>query len=81
MVSHKNFTDVKVYIEEPESCAQCITLKGNVKEFSLMYFGMSDKWQGQSQLSQSGFHPIYSNHNVGIVHIIGPEQGFTVCGS
>ncbi|KAF8332866.1 aconitase family-domain-containing protein [Cantharellus anzutake] len=61
-ISRKNFTDVKTFIDEPESRAQCVALEENVKEFGLTYFGMSDRRQG-------------------IVHIIGPEQGFTLPGT
>lgn len=59
--SRKNFKDVKSFIAEPDSRAQCAALEENVKEFGLTYFGMTDRRQG-------------------IVHIIGPEQGFTLPG-
>ncbi len=54
-------------IAEEESRIQVETLESNCREFSILYFSMSDQRQG-------------------IVHIIGPEQGFTqpgmtiVCG-
>ncbi|KAL0949604.1 hypothetical protein HGRIS_009650 [Hohenbuehelia grisea] len=60
-VSRKNFTNVKSFIEEPDSRAQVAALEDNVKEFGVTYFGMKDRRQG-------------------IVHIIGPEQGFTLPG-
>ncbi|KAF7301452.1 3-isopropylmalate dehydratase [Mycena indigotica] len=60
-VDRKSFKDVKSFIDEPESRAQCAALEDNVKEFGLTYFGMTDKRQG-------------------IVHVIGPEQGFTLPG-
>ncbi|KAF7313636.1 3-isopropylmalate dehydratase [Mycena chlorophos] len=61
-VDRKTYKDVKSFIDEPESRAQCAALEDNVKEFGLTYFGMADKRQG-------------------IVHVIGPEQGFTLPGT
>lgn len=77
--SRKNFSSVQSFIVEPDSRAQCIALEENVKEFGLTYFGMTDRRQGDLR----SFAPIYC-HMLrrpfpGIVHIIGPEQGFTVC--
>ncbi|KAI0092591.1 aconitase family-domain-containing protein [Irpex rosettiformis] len=60
-VSRKNFTNIKEFIAEPDSRAQCQALEDNVKEFGLTYFGMTDRRQG-------------------IVHVIGPEEGFTLPG-
>ncbi|KIP10598.1 hypothetical protein PHLGIDRAFT_220789 [Phlebiopsis gigantea 11061_1 CR5-6] len=59
--SRKNLTDLQSFIKEPDSRAQCQALEGNVKEFGLTYFGMTDRRQG-------------------IVHVIGPEEGFTLPG-
>jgi 3-isopropylmalate dehydratase len=52
-------------------------LEENVKEFGLTYFGMKDRRQGvlPSPLSFDSFVEIWLQ---GIVHVIGPEQGFTV---
>ena len=77
--SRKNFSSVQSFIVEPDSRAQCIAMEENVKEFGLTYFGMTDRRQGELK----SFALIYC-HSLrcpfpGIVHIIGPEQGFTVC--
>ncbi|KAE9410253.1 hypothetical protein BT96DRAFT_912490 [Gymnopus androsaceus JB14] len=45
--TRKNFSNVKSFIEEPDSRAQCVALEENVKEFGLTYFGMTDKRQGE----------------------------------
>lgn len=74
-VSRKNFTSVDTFIAEPDSRAQCAALEENVKEFGLTYFGMKDRRQGRHAQHSLGVMLIIS---VGIVHIIGPEQGFTV---
>ena len=75
--SRKNFASVKTFIEEPDSRGQCMALEDNVKEFGLTYFGMNDRRQGKlsmlSRLANSTHRSL-----AGIVHIIGPEQGFTV---
>lgn len=76
-VSRKNFTTVQAFIAEPDSRAQCAALEDNVKEFGLTYFGMKDKRQGTSLLVHSPPPPVLT-HLSGIVHVIGPEQGFTV---
>ena len=46
-----------------------------MKEFGLTYFGMKDRRQGTCIAK---FHKNTLMSDVGIVHIIGPEQGFTV---
>jgi 3-isopropylmalate dehydratase len=46
-ISRKNFTNVKSFIVEPDSRAQCAALEENVKEFGLTYFGMKDRRQGK----------------------------------
>ena len=53
-----------------------MALEDNVKEFGLTYFGMTDRRQGMllTMSSLAGTH----FPSPGIVHIIGPEQGFTV---
>jgi 3-isopropylmalate dehydratase len=73
--SRKNFTSVSSFIAEPDSRAQCVALEDNVKEFGLTYFGMKDRRQGKWR------HTIMplTHRIIGIVHVIGPEQGFTVC--
>ena len=75
--SRKNLTTVSAFIEEPDSRAQCVALEENVKEFGVTYFGMTDRRQGNvpSGLSELCFKLGFPS---GIVHIIGPEQGFTV---
>ena len=76
-MSLKNFTTVKDFITEPDSRAQCQALEDNVKEFGLTYFGMTDRRQGKNVASLS---PLTMNlqAGAGIVHVIGPEEGFTV---
>ena len=66
------------FIDEPDSRAQCVALEDNVKEFGLTYFGMKDRRQGKLKYT---FTVILSLTHcmIGIVHVIGPEQGFTVC--
>lgn len=76
-VSRKNFTTVSAFISEPDSRAQCAALEDNVKEFGLTYFGMKDRRQGMEH-SMNGLHLADRSRWIGIVHIIGPEQGFTV---
>jgi 3-isopropylmalate dehydratase len=76
--TRKNFTSIGTFVEEPDSRAQCVTLEENVKEFGVTYFGMTDRRQGE-RLTQCAFLLKLTMGNVGIVHIIGPEQGFTVC--
>ena len=71
----KGFSSVKEFIEEPESRAQCMALEENVRDFGLTYFGMKDRRQGVCIFQLSSPFPDFST---GIVHIIGPEQGFTV---
>jgi 3-isopropylmalate dehydratase len=73
-VSRKNFTNAESFISEPDSRAQCLALEDNVKEFGLTYFGMTDRRQGTQIWYPTG----HANISLGIVHIIGPEQGFTV---
>jgi hypothetical protein len=54
-----------------------MALEENVKEFGLTYFGMTDRRQGPCIMQQSS--AIWNtNPSSGIVHVIGPEQGFTV---
>jgi len=67
---------VTSFIDEPDSRAQCVALEDNVKEFGLTYFGMKDRRQGKPKhiIVLSLTHRV-----IGIVHVIGPEQGFTVC--
>ena len=64
------------FIAEPDSRAQCVALENNVKEFGLTYFGMKDRRQGESKYT---IILSLTHCMVGIVHVIGPEQGFTVC--
>ena len=54
-----------------------------MKEFGLTYFGMDDKRQGQLHHTPSGGweQMLTSVTYPGIVHIIGPEQGFTLPGT
>jgi 3-isopropylmalate dehydratase len=54
-----------------------VTLEENVKEFGVTYFGMSDRRQGFFNLTYP-LSRLLTRVNAGIVHIIGPEQGFTV---
>lgn len=61
-VSRSNFKDASSFIEQEDSRLQVTTLEQNVKDFGVVYFGMTDSRQG-------------------IVHIIGPEQGFTLPGT
>ena len=65
------------FIDEPDSRAQCVALEDNVKEFGLTYFGMKDRRQGKLNITIILF---LTHCMIGIVHVIGPEQGFTVCG-
>jgi hypothetical protein len=53
--SRKNFSNVKSFIEEPDSRAQCQALEENVKEFGITYFGMADRRQGGRALAYSLF--------------------------
>lgn len=53
-------------------------MEDNVKEFGLTYFGMNDRRQGESVIGHYAHMDHRSFARVGIVHIIGPEQGFTV---
>lgn len=79
-ISRKNFKSISTFIGEPDSRAQCAALEDNVKEFGLTYFGMDDKRQG----GYFWFHPLSASPlltRLGIVHIIGPEQGFTLPGT
>lgn len=58
-----------------------MALEANVKEFGLTFFGMNDRRQGASYLlavlKPGSWERLYI-YIPGIVHIIGPEQGFTV---
>lgn len=75
--SRKNFVSVTDFIAEPDSRAQCAALEENVKEFGLTYFGMKDRRQGMPAPCSSRDIPNL-RASLGIVHVIGPEQGFTV---
>jgi 3-isopropylmalate dehydratase len=78
--SRKNFTSIESFITEPNSRAQSIALEENVKEFGLTYFGITDRRQGkQDSLAPITTRLLSCRSIPGIVHIIGPEQGFTVC--
>ena len=76
-VSRKNFTNVQSFIAEPDSRAQCQALEENVKEFGLTYFGMTDRRQGEMSTHSNVVH-VFTYGYTGIVHIIGPDEGFTV---
>ena len=73
--SRKALASIENYLKDPNSLAQCVTFEQNVKDFGLMYFGMKDRRQGE--LAGYCIYPTYFAFT-GIVHIIGPEQGFTV---
>lgn len=76
-MSRKDFVSVETFIHEPDSRAQCAALEDNVKEFGITYFGMKDRRQGTLKCTC----PITNSdltQKKGIVHVIGPEQGFTV---
>lgn len=75
--SRKNFISVQTFIAEPDSRAQCQALEENVKEFGLTYFGMTDRRQGSPSPHNSSLIRLLTI-GIGIVHIIGPEEGFTV---
>ena len=78
--SRKGFTSAKKFIVEPESREQCVALEENVKEFGLTYYGMADRRQGTAySFSDLRFGLLITTSiALGIVHVIGPEQGFTV---
>lgn len=78
--SRKNFKSVTDFIKEPDSRAQCEALEDNVKEFGLTYFGMTDRRQGTRLRDDSSSGLSDTHAAAGIVHIIGPEQGFTLPG-
>jgi hypothetical protein len=73
--SRKTLTTTESFIAEPDSRAQCVALEENVKEFGITYFGMKDRRQGHHFTCADEKLAYISS---GIVHIIGPEQGFTV---
>lgn len=52
-----------------------MAVEENVKEFGLTYFGLADRRQGMQFCSFANF---IADRTTGIVHVIGPEQGFTV---
>lgn len=74
-ISRKNYKSIDTFVAEPDSRAQCLAVEENVKEFGLTYFGLADRRQGMQICSSSNF---IADLIVGIVHVIGPEQGFTV---
>lgn len=65
------------FVVEPDSRAQVMQLEENVKDFGLTYFGLSDKRQGLNKCSLVCVNA-KCRYFPGIVHVIGPEQGFTV---
>ena len=74
-ITRKNYKSVDTFVAEPDSRAQCLAIEENVKAFGLTYFGLADRRQGmQLYLSVNSF----AYRSTGIVHVIGPEQGFTV---
>ena len=78
----KGFVKIEDYTVEPDSRAQCIAFEENVKEFGLTYFGMKDRRQG-ARIHALHYRPPLIAIQIqlaGIVHIIGPEQGFTLPG-
>lgn len=74
-ISRKNYKSVDTFVAEPDSRAQCLAVEENVKEFGLTYFGLADRRQGTEICSSANF---VTDRTTGIVHVIGPEQGFTV---
>ena len=52
-----------------------MAVEDNVKEFGLTYFGLADRRQGMQFCFSANF---ITDRTTGIVHVIGPEQGFTV---
>lgn len=73
--SRKNYKSVDTFVVEPDSRAQCLAVEDNVKEFGLTYFGLADRRQGMQLCCPADF---ITDRTTGIVHVIGPEQGFTV---
>ncbi|KAH0839665.1 aconitase family-domain-containing protein [Lanmaoa asiatica] len=76
-ISRKNYKSVDTFVAEPDSRAQCLAVEANVKEFGLTYFGMADRRQGMQFCASANF---ITDRSTGIVHVIGPEQGFTLPG-
>lgn len=74
-IPRKNYKSVDTFVAEPDSRAQCLAIEENAKEFGLTYFGLADRRQG---MQFSFFSNPITDRTTGIVHVIGPEQGFTV---
>lgn len=73
--SRKNFTTAAAFISDPESRLQVSTLNDNIEAFKLPYFGLADQRQGIGTLSLSSW---CRRAGARSVHVIGPEQGFTL---
>ncbi|KAJ3364215.1 3-isopropylmalate dehydratase [Kappamyces sp. JEL0680] len=77
--SRSTFKSVATFVKQPDSRMQVMTLEENIRKFGLTYFGTTRPLTLGALEARSSLG--LQDARQGIVHVIGPEQGFTLPGT